>query len=140
MQPEPDRLKRSPFFPIERDITVRDGQETLVTAVAQRGGRVQVTVHLPDGNRVPFLPGLEVTVDDMAGGTPTPLAPYQTHPRPKEYSWGRRAPGGEPFTCLGLLTRGRHELSVSADGFESQRVAVLVKEGEITPIEVWLQR
>jgi len=140
LQPDPDPMLRSACFPVERDVELRASAETLVTANVSRGGRVQLTVHLPDDRKVEVLDGLVPSVDGPSGQAAIPLAGYQVSPRPGDWENRPFGPAGTPFVCLHLLPPGRHELTITANGYQTQRIGVSITAGEITPVDVWLQR
>tara|TARA_R110002096_G_scaffold265847_1_gene459437 strand:- start:522 stop:2159 length:1638 start_codon:yes stop_codon:yes gene_type:complete len=125
------------FAPVDQEIHIHETDETLVAVEARSGGRVQVTVHLPDIKKVRWIGGLKITSLGVTGES-VALRPYQVN-TDKGYSRGS-TPSETPIICVYMLRSGRHELTVAAKGYQSQRVTAFVETGKITPVEVWLVR
>ena len=127
------------FGALRRDIEIKAEEETLVTSEAMVGGRVQLTLHLPDNEVVRRVPGLQVSSLGQSGEL-VPLRPYQAYyERGAERGYSRGSPPSEtPFICVRMLPPGRHELTVVATGYQPQRLTAFVEVGKVASLEVWL--
>ena len=125
------------FAPVDQEVHISENIETLVSVEARSGGRVQVTLHLPDNKKVRSVSGVTVTNLGLSG-EPVVLRPYQVN---LADGYRRGTPSSEtPFICVPILRPGRHELTVTAKGYQPQKVTAFVETGKITPVEVWLVR
>lgn len=124
------------FAPVERQIQVRANEETLLEAVARTGGRVQMTVHLPSGEKGRHLSGFQAATLDESGNT-IDVRPYQTK---TERGYIQGTPRSATiFTCVRILRPGRHEFTVTVKGYEPLRVSAFLEDGKTTHVDVYLR-
>lgn len=134
---DPVRSALDRFAAVAQEVHFRADEETLLSLEAWTGGRVQVTLHLPDNKNVRRVNGLVVSKLGPFG-KPVNLRQYQVT-NASGYTRGT-PPSETPFVCLRMLRPGRHELTVTAKGYQPQRMTAYIEEGKITPLDVYLVR
>jgi len=136
MRVGPDKGGFDAFAMLNREVHIRANQETLLEDVARTGGRVQMTVHFPSGEKGKHLSRFKATTLDESGQE-VAVRPYQTQTADGYMRGGMKS--DTPFTCMKILRPGRHEFTVTVKGFDPVRVSAFLEAGKTTSVEVHLR-
>lgn len=142
IQPAPTGVFQSPstYMKIRRLVKLESHQEAQLTVVAEQGGRVALFVHTPSGWKGSKR-RVRVTVPGGLGEPPRGLHPYQYEQvlgKGKSYVRFGAGPVNQRVICKGLLSPGKHILTVETKGFKPKQVAVEIFAGKVTDAQVWL--
>jgi protocatechuate 3,4-dioxygenase beta subunit len=144
IQPAPTNGSRLPssYREIRRQVKLESHQETELRVVAEQGGRVSLLVHTPEGWKGDGTWRVAAKVPGAPGQEPRDLKLYlfvEDSERQQIVRMGAyRGPVNKRVTCEGVLSPGKHVVTVETKGFKSQQVAVEIFAGKVTDAEVWL--
>ncbi len=118
-----------------RDVELRDGGTTTLAEILAEGGRVRLRVHLPTPV-AGAIAGFSVTCP-----TSPELTGSSTFVQVLPNGWRQtsRIMPDSPMQWWPLLPAGQHELQIRARDYQDLTLGAVVRAGEITDLDVYLQ-
>lgn len=123
------------FAAFTREVELRDGGTTEISETIQPGGRVRLCVHLPTPRSGP-IDGFAVASPSLpeAGGSTSFIKTLS-----KGWTTSVEVLPDQPVQWQPLLPPGHHELRIRSRDYQDLVLGVVVRAGEVTDVDVYLQ-